>query len=224
MQVVVRPESNWAEVVSATERATDWVYDCVGKRFVGGSATHTIDSPDAAGRSVGGDRLSLDSRAQVSLRVRFVTGAAGLSEAEIFGSGQAIDFSGSVPAGVQASWGSSVERSYTSGIRDAGSDNGTVVETSRSTVPAGVICNGLVGLLPGGRARIDAHLEVSSFVGNGLEKAAVTVPLQGDFPRWQWIPVMRLSQADARVRLAFADVGLNSSFGASVVVVYVRAD
>jgi hypothetical protein len=142
---------------------------------------------------------------------------------DVGANGQVVEFGASIPAGVQASWSSSTERSYFAGLTSTAT--GETVETDRGAVTAGVDYSGVVGLLPGGLARVDGQLSVSSFVGSiGLDRSVVSIPIQADMPRGSWWSVFSLRQVDGSLRLAFERMGLKFGAGVSSVLVQVRVE
>ena len=94
-------------------------------------------------------------------------------------------------------------------------------------MPAGFQFSGLVGLLPGGQCRVDANIEVSSFISNvalSLDRASVRVPLEVDGPRSKWLKMARFSTVDANIRASFKSLGWGLRGGFDDVAVYVRVD
>lgn len=198
----------------------------LGFRTLG--ASHSIEGPDSAGRP-GSDAPILLERRLVHVSIRFESlGADGsvvpLGRIGVGASGQRVQFAGTVAAGVTASWGSTSERTVTEAAVSV--DTGNSVTTGTKTVPAGVSYAGLVGFVPGssGLMRIDGNVSVSSFLGAGIERAAVTCPLQLDIRRGEWISVMEFDSFDAQVRAAFKPLGVNFSAGVTSVRVSVKLE
>lgn len=218
------------DAITDIERAYNWVYDCDRKVFLEAYATHSVDSPDEAGRSSGINPLTLNARAMVAYRIRFVNVTGSLSglgvnngEAYFGGGAQYIELGATIPAGVNASWSSTTERSFFNGLTDT--QTGETIQTERSTVQSGVTYSGIAGLIPGSKMRLHGALEVSSFTGeSGLDRSVIAIPVQVDGPRREWVKVFEYQSLDANAKLAFRNLGLSLGAGASAVAVYVRLD
>lgn len=228
IQVVPPLEAGtWEQSLEVLARANK--LEVSGKDFVAASASHSVESPDAAGRP--GDGFSmLPRRRLVRVRVRFrVVGVEGgidtsaPSAAQLAGSGQSIEFGAVIAAGVNSTWSSTTERSYTQGAVSV--DSGQVVKTTKTTVPAGVQYSGIVGFVTGSESmRIDSVLSVSAFLGDGIERSSVSVPLQVDVKRGAWVEFWEFDTMDARVRAAFMPLGLKMSGGSTKVRVALLLD
>lgn len=217
--------SRWYDVCLAVERATGWIYDTDTKRFLAPAATHSVDTPDAAGRAETDRRLSLSRRQQITLRWRFARIAGNVTEDGGGVNGQAIDFAASVPQGVFASWSVTQERSYYEGVTDPANPNAdTVVRTTKRVVNAGLQYGGLAAVLPGGGCRLDGILSISTFTGLSTDRSVVNVPLQLDGERGKWMRVMVLNTGDAGIRMSFRALGLNLGASADRVVILARID
>lgn len=221
--VRVEAKSRWGEVFNQIEDLNGWSYDSTSRRFLFRSATHPLDGPDDFGDSHSDNPVRLDPRLTYAVRVRFVSGGFSLGIQEIGSSIQWVEFAASVPAGVQSSWGSSAERSYTNGVQSA-EGSGSTVATTRGTAGAGFSFMGMAGGLSAGFIRMTGQIEVSSFASSaGLDRSVVTLPVDADIPRYTWVCIMKLSTVDANVS---ASLGKLAGLGAGVnaVSVFVRVD
>jgi hypothetical protein len=143
--------------------------------------------------------------------------SAGASETKFFAT---------VPDGVRASWVSATERSYFEGVRDPASPvaSDRQVETARRTVEGGLRFDAICARLPGLGFRIDGNLEVSSFVGTGLDRAVVTFPIQLDGPRHEWVRTVVVCGRDASADVAFRQFGAELAGSGDFIELLVRVD
>ena len=212
-----------SEAVLEIERRAGWIYDPATKSFYAAGSTHPIDAPDSFGRPTAEDPASRVSRPECCIRVRFAHVSAGMSALAIGGSGAFQEFSISLPDGVQKSWQSSSERSFINGVSNV-SATGTTVQTSRQAVSAGIILTGMASRLPGGLARCTLDLEVSTFTGNGVDKASLKVPVEFDGPRSRWVKVASYIGADAAAQIVFHHLGVSLSATGETGEVWIRVD
>lgn len=208
--LVVRSGVRWLDVVSEVERVMGWVYDPQLKRFFNAMATHPVDAPDAFGRVQAGVAVDRGARPMFALGLRFVRVSGSLADRGAQLGAVLSEFHASVPDGVQASWQSVQERSYMEGIQQSTTQGpGGIVQTSRRTVNAGLSVQALASRLPGSKFRVQGTLEISSFTGETMDKASVSVPLELDGPRYQWIKVLSISGADLGVSALWRHFGLS---------------
>lgn len=215
----------YADVVEFVEIVTGWVYDREQRAFYVSTATHSVDGPDAFGRpSPGTGRASLQPRAMVAVAFRFRRVSAGISDSSINAGVVLSSFRASVPEGVPSAFVSAQERGYFRGVRSPVADSPDLVETERVVVNGGLELSAIAARLPGGYARIDGQLSVSSFQGTTLDRNQTALPLQADFKRSAWIPLLRIRNADAGMELAFSRLGFDIGASGDDLVVDVRID
>jgi len=229
LRVEVGNDAAWREVVGLIEETMGWSYDWQAASFFQSYATHSVDGPDAAGRSSSPVPLELRARPVIAFGVRFrrVGAGAAVDDVQYFNadaSGQCIEFWGSFVQGVPLTWQSGNERTYEVGVQDLENESNTVITTDIKTVSSGIVVRGSASRLPRNMCRVDAEMEVSSFTGEGLAKALVTVPLQLDGPRSEWVPVFSLSTRDANARIALKELGFSLQAGADQILVEVRVE
>ena len=153
--------------------------------------------------------------------IRFTTGDATIDKTQIGASAQMMQLDATVPAGVNSTWQSTSNRAYTNGIQN--SQTGVTVNTTTNTVSAGLTYQGIAATIPGMMMRINGTLTVSSFTGiTGLDTNNITVPIDVDAPRCEWIPIFRFITLDANAALIFKRLGLSLGAGASIVTVSVK--
>ena len=129
-----------------------------------------------------------------------------------------IRFQSVFTPGSQLTFSSTSERSYTSNISVGETDS--FVSSSRETVSAGLNFTGVIGILEH-MVRFDGVLIVSSFAGATLDRATVSVPVDFDAQVGEPVIVQRISGADLRVALAFADFSWDGLVSADDVCVRV---
>jgi hypothetical protein len=223
--VALSNKDDWAAILRKIEYVHSLVYDPVERALYPATATHGVDAPDDAGRATADDPLSLARRQMVSLKFRFqrVGGNAVVSEDAIGAgaNGSRIEFAASLPAGVQRNWEIATERSYFDRVTDT--ESGRTFDTDRQTESAGVQFDGMASRLPGGFFRLQANLSVSAFE-RGLDRSVVTVPLDLDGWRGEWVKVFQFQTVSAGLRASFKGMGLNLNAGGDQVAVYARVD
>jgi hypothetical protein len=213
-----------ADVIKCIELATSWVFDEKSISFYLPTATHSEDNPDTFGRATRPDRVPVDSRALVVVSFRFRRVSGGVSYQGANAGVTFTSFSASVPEGVVSSWSNSQSRSYFEGVTAVDAQRPGTIQTVRRTVDAGLQLDGVAARLPGGRYRLNARLEVSSFLGTGLDKALVRIPLDVDSICGSWDTVYRVYGADANATAAFHGQGLTFAATGDVVEVQVRVE
>ena len=224
ISVRVDPSFNKRDLIFQTEVETGWVYDAGTNSFVRFYATSTLDGPDAFGRP-SRRSVPLDARPSARLSVRLVN--LGIATAFDAGKLAPVDLSVSlqeiavsVPDGVFSTWSSTENRTYREGaVQPIG--NSPVVETTLKTRSAGIQLSALCARLPGGKARIDGTVTISSFT-TGLDTADVTVPLQLDIPRGSWIRIYRTRTVGASATILLRAFGATAAAGQ--VALEVRVD
>lgn len=202
----IPPKAKLWFLVNEIERQQSWIYDQEAERFVTATATHVVDSPDQAGRINTDWPLERDIRLVMSFRIRFVAYNGNLDLMQISAQGTYLEFGCSVPCGVTSTWSSSQERSIYSDIKST--QNNYALGQSRETVSSGVTYTGVGGYLIGGRARLCGSLQISSFVGSGVDRSTITIPIDNDMSRREWACLFVLRQIDGNARLAFKGLGL----------------
>lgn len=222
-----------ADVIRGLERSQSWVYDPLSESFYVATATHSADGPDAFGRATASDRVPVQRRAAVAVWFKFRKVSAGASVGIGHGRNQTLSagagettFCASVPDGVPSRWDRSTERSYFEGVRDpaAGGADVRQVETQRRVVSSGLAFEAITARLPGGAFRIDGKLEISAFVGRGLDRTVVTTPIQLDGPRHEWLRTLVISGGDVAGDVAFRHFGLDTSATTDSLEVLVKVD
>lgn len=226
------PSTRIIDVITALESRMNWIYDAATRRFYRTQATHTIDSPDAFGRATTIDRAALTPRPIIALSFRIVRGGLGATLAAdgkwVWGAsaGQAIrEVSLSAPDGVQTEWADTTSRTYFEGVRDpeAGAQQRQVTTNLRA-VNAGTLVNVLASRLPNTSFRIDGSLRLSSFIGDTLGEQSLTVPLQMDGRRHEWILVFVSEGRDQSGELSINSLRVHARAGSDAVAVWLRAD
>lgn len=211
-------------MINLIELKTGWIYDSNALRFLPARATHSADAPDTFGAPAADSVVSREPRPIVALGVRFRRVSA---NAQNFGGSFGADggvvlqhFEASIPEGVQALWSSGQERGFFEGVTST--EGSSQVNTVRRVVTSGLDVTALVARLPGGSARIDGQLSISSFEGGSPDRTVLSVPMQIDGPRNEWLPIVRLRGLDGRAVLALKGVGIQLGGGVSDVLVEVR--
>lgn len=226
-----RPETRIKDIIRALEIRENWVYDPSSRAFYAAIATHTLDDPDAFGRQTSKNPVPLGRRPVVAVSIRFQneSGAASISSgspftaaANLSGQGRTIEFG--VPDGIVSSWSDTEDRTYYEGVRDPSSDLTRQVNTTLRHLSAGVQTTLLVARLPGDGFRVDGTLTVASFVGAGLEQKSVTVPLQLDGPRHQWLQIFASEGRDRSGEISINDFAASVGLGRDNVFILIRVD
>lgn len=213
-QIAVMPGSKAEAVIAEVERVQGWLYDCESQRFVVAYATHPIDNPDTMGRLTHDEPADRSPRLSVAFRIRFVGFTGNLSTQQLGAGGSYLEFGASVPCGVNSTWSSQQERSYYTGIKNT--QTGDNVQTDRSAVSSGVMYSGVGAYLPGMLSRLTGSLSISSFVGDGLDRNTIDIPVNYDGPRRQWVKLFELRQLDASAQITFRNLGLRSILGGTL--------
>ena len=214
-EILVHPGYRLRDVIYEIESSTGWIYDAENRYFVEFYATHSIDSPDALGRTT--DRqapLTPRSAALLTVRLLNVGLASGASEADfnpIDASVSLQEIAVSVPDGVRSAWNSTENRTFRNGVVQPIGES-AVVETNLETRSAGIQLEALVARLPGGAARVDGIVSISAFT-TGLDTATVAVPLQLDFPRGRWMRIYRTRTAAASATILLRAFGVSAASG-----------
>lgn len=226
------PSTRIIDVITAIESRMGWIYDAGTRRFYRTQATHTIDGPDSFGRATASDRAGLIPRPIIALSFRIVRGGLGATLAAngkwVWGAsaaGAIREVSLSAPDGVQTEWADTTSRTYFEGVRDpeAGGQQRQVI-TSLRAVNAGTLVNVLASRLPNTSFRIDGSLRLSSFVGDTLGEQSLTIPLQMDGRRHEWILVFVSEGKDQSAELSVNSLRLHARAGNDTVAVWLRAD
>jgi len=215
-----------SDCIRQIELAFNWVYEPSTKRFYRAWATHSVDSPDAFGRpAVEGSRAPLERRPLLSVGFRFRRLDLGLVSHPSGASAgiNLTELAATIPDGVRGEWDSVEERGYFNGITGAGNVQ-TTVATTRQTVDAGVQFSALAARLPGSCFRIDGALVISTFVGSGLDRSTLTVPLQLDGPRGEWVRAFIVRGGEGSASAALRGLGFQLSASASAVELSVKVD
>jgi len=230
---VCHRETRIKDVIRAVETRMGWCYDPGTLAFYTASATHSVDEPDEFGRQRSPNPAPLVSRPILALSFRFQSQSGGVQvangdpitgSASASGIGRTISFA--VPDGVRKVWSDHVTRTYFEGVRDPASEGAITrqVETALRQVDAGITVEALAARLPGGGFRIDGQLTVASFTGSGLDQKTVTVPLQLDGPRGQWIQCFSSEGSDKSAQLGLNAFIATANVGGDNVFVLLRVD
>lgn len=224
--IPISPYDDWWKIIKKIETICSVTYDAKTKSFREATATHSVDAPDAAGRSTSERPLSQQLRQMIAVKFRFVRGNAGLAfdPVSLSASGSMIQQQIIVPAGQSGSFGSADdERYYYEQAVTTSTSTPGVINTERKTDRAGVLFEGVAGVLPGGNFRINATLEVSTFGGDG-SKSQVQVPVNYDGERGKWHQIFDFRAGSAALQAKLRGMGLNIKGSADLVMVFVRVD
>jgi hypothetical protein len=208
-EMVLNDATRVIDAIAEIERAGGWVYDPQQKDFYPAGSTHDVDDPDSFGRPRASQRATLRARSEIPVAVRFrrVSASAVFDPAALgLGMGGTV-VELSMPDGVRGESNQTSERSYFETVRDT--ESGRALPTTRRAVQSGVILSALAARLPGQLFRLTGRLEISSFVGNDLNRAVVTVPLELDAPRGEWHRVYLMRGGNLNVQMAFQQFGFD---------------
>jgi hypothetical protein len=213
------------DAIAAVESAEGWVFDPTNKRFGVAQATHSVDSPDAFGRvSPGADRAPLTRRGALSVSFRFRQLSAGLQADGASLLGTLEEFSGTLPDGVRKSFEVTQERTYFNGVNTTGASTVVTVNTELQTRQAGMQFDVLAGRLPGMSFRLEGTLSVSAFSGSDLSRSVVSLPVDVDGKRGEWVHLCRIRGVDASVQALFKGFKVSGGGEVDGVDLEVRVD
>lgn len=222
--VELRGTERVSDIISLVERSQGWAFDYGSRRFYRATATHSVDDPDPFGRPGARSPAPTDVRQMISFRIRFVRLSGGLDRDGVDLGVVLTELHRIVPAGVLLSFSNGVERSFREGIISSASSRPSEIETTRRTVASGVQVQALASTLPGGRFRVDGELSISSFVGEGLDRGTVDVPLQCDGVRGVPLTLARFRSADLATRIAWSGLNFSGRLGGDTLAVQVVVD
>lgn len=183
------------DVLALIESRFGWCYDAESRSFGVAAVTHPSEGADALGRWDGRGPAPWRVRRPamvLSVRLRRVEGGVTQSPAARAAAVWA-QASLRVHDGVPASLQQVDERGYFEGV--AGTDGQREIQTVRRTVQAGTELRVTVGRLEGMCVRVSGEVAVSSF-GDGLSRSRLSVPIEQDLPRGEWVAVASISGAD----------------------------
>lgn len=225
------PHTRVKDVIRALEIRMQWVYDPSSKAFYDARATHSVDNPDAFGRLSSDDPATLTRRPALALSFRFQNRSGGISAsingnvtagATVGGVGRTVELV--ALDGVRTAWQDSESRTYFEGVRDPTGEADREVSTNLKSVASGVSVDVLAARLPGNGFRIDGTISFSSFTGEGLGQKTLSVPLQLDGPRHQWLQIFASEGSDRQLQAAMNPFTASGAFGQDSVFVLIRID
>lgn len=191
-----------------------------GGQFVRRQAFHPIESPDALGRPVAPTAFEVRERFRLDLEFWRVSATADIRQLELTAGGQRAAFQFIGSAGVNVPLGNVTERSFFNRFIVPGQD-GNATNSDRQTVTAGVQWQGMMGAI-GNIGRLEGAVSVSSFLGEGLDRAQTTVPVVLDLGLGEWVPVAIVDGSDVSAAAAFRSFDWRLRASGERVVVRVR--
>ncbi len=194
-------------------------------RLLQRQAHHFIEEPDPLGRPTNG--VAFIPRSVYTLDIEFYRiGASaslvrdGIPDVSAAIGGQAIRFQYKTVTGLPVILRTEQERTYFERV-NLPENNAGVIESRRGTVSAGLSFTGMLGV-EGDRTRVAGALEISSFVGEGLDRATINLPIEYDSVLNEWVVVGVIDTADASASMAISSFDWDISAGAERVVARCR--
>ncbi|MEM9346208.1 MAG: hypothetical protein AAGB26_06295 [Planctomycetota bacterium] len=211
-----------ADVRELNAQLAFYGYRLLGRSLVQISSHHPIENPDDLGRPV--DGVAFLVRDQVHLYIEFLRVGANVDirQQALAGSAQIQRFQYRTTPGVEFTVGNTTERAFSESVI-LGDSDAQALEGRTQFREAGIEFDGLVGLVVP-RTRLSGELSVSSFLGSGIERAQVEIPIEIDAPLGRWIEVAQIDSADINAGIAFRTFGWNLDAGGERIIVRVRVD
>lgn len=221
-QVAIDRHHRMVDLVNILESRTGWVYDNSRKTFYRAYATHSLDGPDSFGRPAKSERVPTDPRPSITVSLCFRRLAASVTGWDVHAGATANMIHFVTPDGVRQTWNINQERSYFEPVQTL--QDGSAVGQQRGTVTSGLTVDALCARLPGGWFRIDGNMNISSFTGQGLDRANVSLPMQVDAPRGQWARTVLVRGGDLGLDVALKNMGFDLNASGDALELLVRVD
>ena len=183
---------------------------------------HPIEEPDSLGRALQGQPFF--KREQAILKVEFwrYGGGVDIRNPTLEAGAQVARFAYRVTPGIEFDLSSTVERTVTE-FTVLGDSSAEALESNTRAVEAGLEFTGFVGSRPEG-VRLTGQLNVSSFIGTGIERASQQIPIEVDAMPAEWVVVALIDSADVQARLAFQAFTWSLNAGGEQILVRIRVD
>jgi hypothetical protein len=194
----------------------------VGRSLVQMSSHHPIERPDELGRPTEG--VPFIRRSLVHLHIEFYRVGVNVDvrNAAAAASGQVQRFSYLTTPGINVSVGNTSERAFSESVV-LGSSDAAALQGVTQFREAGLTFDGTIGIVQP-YTRISGEVVVSSFLGSGIERASVDIPIELDAVLGRWVTVATIDAADVNAGIAFQSFGWTLDAGAERIVVRVRVD
>lgn len=209
--LTLRQGARLADLRDAIEESCMWVL--VDRRFERWSGIGANDTALLFGRP----------RTKLKFSIRFMAANANASFDEVGVGGTIFYYQTWIPDGGEGNWNRTSQRSIIL-TTPVNVGNTTVAQTQREVSSAGVTYTGTMAYLPGGFARVEGDLVVSSFIGRDLNQSQITAPLRLDIRRGQWTAAHTFIGGDAAVAFGMHSEGLTANVSGDAVRIEVRVD